>query len=107
MFFSYGKKQINLVEIKKDFSRGGHFHKFQTSHFLITGKIECREKNLVTNNEKIIIFEVPSIINVNENVPHLFTALEDSLFVEIFENGYSATDYHEYRQIVECKMNDV
>ena len=26
LFLSYGKKQINLVEIRKGFARGGHYH---------------------------------------------------------------------------------
>jgi len=33
LFFSYGKKYVNLIEIKKGFARGGHYHKTDTSFF--------------------------------------------------------------------------
>lgn len=100
----YGEKRINLVETKKEFSRGGHYHDFESKHILISGIIEYREKNLKTNVEKTQILSAPSIIITAPMTPHLITAIAYSVFAEEFEQDYSATDYPEYRTIVTQKM---
>lgn len=100
----YGEKRINLVETKKEFSRGGHYHNFESKHILISGIIEYREKNLKTNVEKTQILSAPSIMITAPMTPHLITAIVDSVFAEEFEQDYSATDYPEYRTIVTKKM---
>ena len=46
IFLKFGRKNINLIQIKKGFVRCGHFHQTDTSHFLISGKIEYPEKML-------------------------------------------------------------
>ena len=104
LFLSYGKKQINLVEIRKGFARGGHYHQTETSHFLILGKIEYREENISTGQEKISVIEAPHILNIPSNHAHLLIALEDTIFFEFFEE-YEATNFPKYRNIVENKMN--
>lgn len=101
---SYGNKRSNVVEIKKGFSRGGHYHKFEQIHLLIIGKIEYKEENLVTHEEQIRIISAPSIIQVSPQTPHLFTALEDTVFIEIFDEPYEAVNYTKYRKMVEDKM---
>jgi quercetin dioxygenase-like cupin family protein len=103
-FLRYGNKRINLVETKKGFSRGGHYHDFESRHILISGLVEYREKNLQTNVEKIQIFSAPDIITTPPLTPHLITAIADSVFAEEFEQDYSAADYLEYRKIVTQKM---
>ncbi len=100
----YGNKRINLIETKKGFSRGGHYHDFESKHILISGIIEYREKNLQTNTEKIQTHSAPSVIITAPMTPHLITAVVDSVFAEEFEQDYSATDYSEYRTIVTQKM---
>ena len=104
LFLKYNDKKINLVQTKKNFARGGHYHKTDTSHFLISGKIELREENIVTNEEKTSIIQAPFILDVPSNHAHLLTAMEDSLFFEFFED-YEATNFPKYRNIVEEKMN--
>ena len=103
LFLKYGHKKINLIEIKKGFARGGHFHQTETSHFLISGKIEYHEKDIKTGIEKISIISSPSIIYVQSNIAHLLIAKEDSLFFEVFEN-YEDTVFPKYRKIVEDLM---
>ena len=103
LFLKLGRKNINLIEIKKDFARGGHFHKTNTSHFLISGKIEYHEENIKTNIEKVSIISSPNIINVPYNTAHLLIAKENSLFFEVFEN-YEDTVFPKYRKIVEDLM---
>ena len=100
LFLSYNNKKINLIEIKKDFARGGHFHKTLTSHFLIKGKIKYLEENINTHQEKSLTINAPFILDVQPNCAHLLIALEDSLFVEFFEE-YEATNFPKYRNIVE------
>ena len=103
LFLKSGKKKINLIEIKKGFARGGHFHQIDTSHFLISGKIECREENIKTGIETISIISSPNTINVQSNIAHLLIAKEDSLFFEVFKN-YEDTVYAKYRKIVKDLM---
>lgn len=103
IFLKHGRKNINLIQIKKGFARGGHFHQTDTSHFLISGEIEYREENVKTGIEKISTIFSPNTINVSSNIAHLLIAKEDSLFFEVFEN-YEATIYPKYRKIVENLM---
>ena len=104
LFCSFGEKLLNFVETKKGFSRGGHYHEFQSDHILLRGKIEFKERNLDTNLEHTRIIHAPSTISVEANTAHLLTALEDSLFLEHFEIEYTAIDYIPYRKIVIEKM---
>lgn len=103
LFLKYDHKNINLIEIKKNFARGGHFHQTETNHFLISGKIEYYAENIKTGLEKVSIISSPNIINVQPNIAHLLIAKEDSLFFEVFEN-YEDTVFPKYRKIVEDLM---
>ncbi len=106
VFLLHDNKQVNLVETRKGFSRGGHYHKFPTKHIVISGKIEYKGKNIDTEQERKQVFLSNEIIDVPANEAHLLIALEDSLFVEVFEKGYEATNFPEYRNIVEAKMKN-
>lgn len=107
IFLNYKNTNINIVEIKKGFARGGHYHKFDQLHFIISGKILYKEKNLLTNKEKTSIVESPSSILIPSNTSHLFEALEDTVFAETYKGQYEATYFSPYRDIVEKKMKDV
>lgn len=89
---------------KKGFSRGGHYHKVDTEHTLISGKIEYREEDIQSGDELIKIISIPSSIVVPANKTHLFTAIEDSVFIECFDKRYEDTSYTKYRKIVEGKI---
>ena len=104
LFFSYGNKKINVVEIKKNFARGGHYHSYESDHNLILGKIEYREENVKTKKEQSKIITSPAIIHVPRNTAHVLIALEDSIFVEVFDKKYDAINYTKYRTIVEERM---
>jgi len=105
IFLKYGDKNINLVQIKKGFARGGHYHTFQTRHHLIAGVIEYREKNIESGQEKIQTIAGPAVITVPPMAAHLLIAREDTVFAEEFEKDYSATEYAPYRDIVVQKMS--
>ena len=68
LFLLYGDKKVNLVETRKGFARGGHFHKTNTSHFLIKGKMELREENIKSKEEKISIIQAPFILDMKNNL---------------------------------------
>jgi hypothetical protein len=105
IFLKYGGKSLNLVQIKKGFARGGHYHTFQTRHHLITGTIEYREKDMASGQEKIQIISGPAVITVPPMAAHLLIAQEDTVFAEEFAKDYSATEYPPYRDIVMQKMS--
>jgi len=105
IFISYGNKKINLVEIKKNFARGGHYHNFPSEHVIILGKIEYREENIETKEEKIQIITSPCVIKVPPNTAHLLLALENTIFMESFDVQYNAINYQKYRKIVEEKKS--
>lgn len=104
IFLSFEGKQINVLELKKGFSRGGHYHKSSTKHFIISGKIEYRGKNVITGKERKQVFSSNDIIETPENEAHLLTALDNSIFLETFENDYEATLFPEYRKIVDLQL---
>lgn len=105
LFLKYEEKSINIVQIKKGFARGGHYHNFPSVHHLISGVIEYHETNIKTNQETIKIISSPATILVPPMAAHLLIALEDTVFAEEFGNDYSATEYPKYRDIVRQKMS--
>ena len=104
IFYSHDKLKINLIETKKGFARGGHFHKYEQDHVLISGYMEVRLYDITSWTETIHTFKAPSIIHIPENIAHLFVALEDSTFIETSNSEYEVTDFPKYRQIVVERM---
>ena len=104
-FFSHKNKQINLLELKRGFSRGGHYHEFDSVHIIIGGKVEYHEENVDTRKERVMLVDSPMIIFTPSRNAHMITALEDTVFFEVFEQQYNAIEYPKYRSIVESKMN--
>ncbi len=100
IFMKYGIKMMNLVETKKGFARGGHYHNFSSTHFLLSGKITFKTMNLATNQEQIREYFTPCEIIVEPNIAHLLIAETNCIFVESFDEEYSATDYMPYRDII-------
>ncbi|MDE1817948.1 MAG: hypothetical protein KGI19_05045 [Thaumarchaeota archaeon] len=106
-FFVQNDKNINILEIKKGFARGGHYHSFTSEHIIISGTLEYREENIETKKEEIRLVNAPSIIKVLPNMAHLLIAIEDVVFAEVFNKKYDTITYPKYRQIVEEKMKSV
>ena len=72
---------------------------------IVHGKIELSEENLRNNIERVKKIAAPSIINVQQNIAHLFIALEDSMFIETFDGEYQAVDHPKYRKIVDERLH--
>ncbi|MFZ1077864.1 MAG: hypothetical protein WAN47_10595 [Nitrosotalea sp.] len=105
-FLSSNNKKVHLLELRKGYSRGGHYHKIPTKHIVILGKIEYRGKDINTGRERIQVFLANEIIDTPSKEAHLLTALEDSLFLEVFEKEYEDTNFPEYRYVVESKIKN-
>lgn len=104
LFCKHKKSRINLVEIKKGYARGGHYHNYEQMHFIISGKIEYIEEKIETQKEIHKIINGPAMIIIPANSAHLFIALEDTVFLEAFSEEYNAENYPKFRKIVEEKM---
>ena len=105
LFGKYNKLFLNLVEIKKGYARGGHYHKYVQEHFIISGKVEYRSEDVNTKKETIQIIDQPILIHIPAYTAHLFIGIEDTLFMESFTKDYEVFNYSKYRKIVEEKMN--
>lgn len=105
-FMSRGREKINLVEIRRGFARGGHYHKVSQDHIVISGKLEYREENVKTGTERVMVVDGPSIIPVPAETAHLLIAIEDTMFLETFDESMESTNYPKYRNIVEERMAD-
>lgn len=104
LFFTHNNTKINLFEIKRGFARGGHYHPFNVVYILLSGKVEYREFNFETNIETIKVLNAPTVINNMTHTANLITAINDSLFVEIFSHDYKAKIYPKYRKTIEEKL---
>ena len=104
LLFLQNQTHVSIMEVKKGFSRGGHYHNHMQDHIIISGKLEYREENIDTGIEQIKIIDKPTVLRVPPRMAHLFVALEDSVFIEAFTGEYDATYYPKYRKDVEDRM---
>jgi len=105
LFCKYNKLFLNLIEMKKGYARGGHYHKYDQEHFIISGKVEYRNEEINTKKETIQIIDQPTLIHIPAYTAHLLIGIEDTIFVESFPKDYEVINYQKYRKIVEEKMN--
>jgi len=105
LFYKFNKLFLNLIEMKKGHARGGHYHKYDQEHFIISGKVEYWSEDINTKKETIQIIDQPTLIHIPAYTAHLFIGIEDTIFVESFTEDYEVINYSKYRKIVEEKMN--
>jgi quercetin dioxygenase-like cupin family protein len=98
------EKEIHIVETKKGFSRGGHYHPFDSTHMLVSGEIVYRECNMQGGQETSKTAAGITTIFTPANRAHMISALTDSIFIEVFDQPYSATEFERYRKIVNDAM---
>lgn len=94
-------KEIHLVETNKGYARGGHYHPFPSSHHIISGLVLYKETDMKSHHEVEKRYGPGCVINTAPNVAHIMIALEDTIFVEIFDPPYEAEVFPLYRQVVE------
>jgi hypothetical protein len=101
-----GGKEIHVIDTKKGFSRGGHYHPFDSTHILLSGCIVYRECGPEGDDETESTVKGMTTIVTPANRAHIITAIEDSMFIEVFDQPYRATDFAQYRKIVNDGLRD-
>jgi hypothetical protein len=101
-----GDKEIHVIDTKKGFSRGGHYHPFDSTHILLSGYIVYRECGPEGGDETSSTVKGIATIVTPANRAHMITAIEDSTFIEVFDQPYQATDFAQYRKIVNDGLRD-
>lgn len=99
-------KEIHVVETKNGFSRGGHYHPYDSTHVLVSGQLIYRECGMKGEKEINKTVRTGATIFTAANRAHMITAVQDSVFIEIFESPYKATDFLQYRKIVNDALRD-
>jgi len=90
----------NAWKISAGFWKVGNYE-YDQHHVLISGKIEIRQEDIVTGNQDSTVFTAPCIVHIPKNTPHLFTAIVDSIVLEIFDDEYSNAAHLEHRPVEE------
>lgn len=104
LFCSHNESSVLLVEIKKGHARGGHYHKVDQLHIVISGSLEIKEINIKTKKETIRKVSEPIILNISKYSAHLFIALDDSLVLEYSKADLESFEYKKYRKIINNKL---
>ena len=105
--FKIGSNKFLVIFTKKGALRAGETHNIDQSTFLIKGKVEVIQK--VENIDLPYTYHDynHSTLIIPKGVPHYFRFLEDSIMIEIEEEGMTTEYYPEYRKLVEKSMNDI
>ncbi|WP_294664362.1 cupin domain-containing protein [uncultured Fusobacterium sp.] len=78
--------QVNIIESKTGFKRGGHYHKINKECFyVVSGAFELILKK--DNKEEIYNFKKGDMFLINEFVTHDFIYKEDTILVSLYTNG--------------------
>ena len=86
-------RHLALFEIKKGFSRGGHYHaKKEEVFYIVSGKIKARLWDLDTQEKEDCVFEEGNRIRIQPRCGHLFDALKDTVVVEYSPQVYEPED---------------
>ncbi len=95
-----GNKEFSIIYSVKGAPRGGHFHNKDQLHFIAHGKFAFREIDAKTQKETKKILRVGDCVNIKSRNPHLFTALQDSILVEVKGVGTKTVEFPKWRKIV-------
>jgi dTDP-4-dehydrorhamnose 3,5-epimerase-like enzyme len=86
-------RHLALFEIKRGFSRGGHYHERKEEIFYIAaGKIEAKFLDLDTQEKAERVFEKGDRLRIQPRCAHLFTGVEDTLIVEYSPQFFDPKD---------------
>jgi quercetin dioxygenase-like cupin family protein len=95
----FGSQEVLVFEIKAGKLRGGEIHSGPQYSVCVYGSIEVVLKQNGKCN--VSLLSAGSVIIIPKNTPHLFRALEDSVFVEWKKPGVETEYYDPFRRIVE------
>jgi len=97
-------KQANILEIKKGFSFGGHYHQNKTEIFyVVSGFVEFTITSSVSSGATFKakstlqqVLAAKEIIKVEPYDQHTLMALEDSVVVELLSEPFDEKDTFKY-----------
>ena len=87
-----------IIEIRRGAIRGKHYHKRSTQYtFLVSGKMEFFEKDLIHKNSKIesVVLEPFDLVITPPMKAHAMKGLEDSVFLDMTTESRSGKGYEE------------
>jgi len=86
-------RHLALFEIRKGFSRGGHYHaKKEEIFYIVSGKIKARLWDLDTQEKEEGVFKKGDRVRIQPRCGHLFDALKDTVVVEYSPHVYEPED---------------
>jgi len=92
-------KEFLLVFTKKGMLRGGDYHKSTQHDVVLMGSMEFRYKKGALDQIKTL--SAGEMIHFEPNVPHMFTAKEDTLIIEWLDGEFEKSYYEPYRKLTE------
>jgi len=99
--FSVSGDRWIAVELEKGTIAGEHYHKGiyhiknPEVHIILKGRIEYSLKDVRSNKTEKIVVEGPKIVKIKPYVYHELTALDDSMFLESFNEEAAKKDKFE------------
>lgn len=91
-------KEFIILFTKKGCLRGGDYHKSNQHDIVLTGKLEFKYK--ANGREQTKTLGAGEMICFEPNVPHMFSAKEDTLIVEWLDGEFEKSYYQPYRRLV-------
>jgi dTDP-4-dehydrorhamnose 3,5-epimerase-like enzyme len=91
-------REFIILFTKKGYLRGGDYHKSKQHDVVLTGKMEFRY--IKNGEEEVRTLEAGEMIKFEPNVPHMFSAKEDTLIIEWLEGEFEKSYYQPYRRLV-------
>lgn len=91
-------KQLNILEIKKGNTFGGHYHKEKEELFYVVfGKVNMMIQNQLEESPVCVeILSKGDCILIEPYEEHSLIAIQDTTIVEVLSQPYSETDTYEY-----------
>lgn len=98
---NFHHQTYELFEIVKWASRGGHYHKVDSTFIVLYGKLiyrQIRPGELASEYEKVM--QSGDSQRILADVAHVVIALDDSLAMEFRNGEYDITNYPPYRKLL-------
>lgn len=79
--------EINLIETKKNITRGNHYHKFTKELFyILEGDIEIKVLNIFTKKEQSFTAKPHMVFIIDPYEVHTFKTLKDSKWLNMLSH---------------------
>ena len=93
-------RHLAVFEIRRDFSRGNHYHERKEEIFYIfRGKIKVVSMDIDTLQKGETVLEKGDKLRLKPRCGHIFTALEDTLVVEYSAQVFDPEDNYKIELI--------